>query len=95
MDTTRGLAEAREQLRSVHRRIADHALNAPEMVAARAVAAVHRDGDRAVVENELSRRGLPSLAAQSRALVLGLTSLARLNRKRIRLEQRIDELEST
>ena len=94
MDTTRRLAEAREQLRSVQARIAGHALNAPEMRAARAVAAKHRDGDRAAVEDELARRGLPSLGAQSRALALGLTSLARLNRKRIRLERRIAELES-
>ena len=94
MDPTAHLTKAKEQLRDVQRRIADHALNAPEMLKARALAAERRDGDRDAVESELARLGLPSISAQSRALVLGLTSLARLNRKRIRLEQRIDKLES-
>ena len=94
MDTTSELAKARNRLRDVQRRIADHPLNAPEMLEARALAAEDRDGDREAVGSELARRGLPSIGAQSRALVLGLTSLARLNRKRIRLEQRIEELET-
>ena len=75
--------------------IADHPLNAPDMLAARAVVKEHRAGGRDAIEAELAQRGLPRLSAQSRTLFSGLTSLARLNRKRIRLEQRASELESS
>ena len=54
MDPTAHLAEAKEQLRDVQRWIAEHALNAPEMLEARALAAERRDGDRDVVESELA-----------------------------------------
>ena len=94
MTDSNRLAKARNELRAVRERTDQHPLNAPEFLEARSVVAEHQDGEREVAEAELARRNLPSLGAQSRALVLGLTSLARLNRKQIRLEERIAKLES-
>jgi hypothetical protein len=95
VETTSRLAKVKKQLREVQEQIADHPLNAPDMLAARAVVKEHRAVERDAIETELARRDLPRLSAQSRALFLGLTSLARLNRKRIRLEQRARDLESS
>ena len=92
-DTSR-LEKARDELRAVRERIDQHPLNAAEFLEARSVIAEHQESEREAVVAELERRSLPSLGAQNRALVLGLTSLARLNRKRIRLEERIAKLES-
>ncbi|AWB85617.1 hypothetical protein C3E77_02580 [Mycetocola zhujimingii] len=94
MSDTGRLAKARDELRRVRERIDQHPLNDPAFLEARSVIAEHQESEREVVAAELARRNLPSLGSQSRALVLGLTSLARLNRKRIRLEEQIAKLES-
>jgi hypothetical protein len=87
-DTER--ARTQGQLDGINARIDAHALNAPPMKAAREVATEYRDGGKEAVERELAERSLPGAAVQGKALVLGLASLARLNRKRLKLENRLD-----
>ncbi|WP_299167295.1 hypothetical protein [uncultured Arthrobacter sp.] len=88
------LQALKQKLAAVNDRIDCHALNAPSFKEARDVVAQHPDASREEVDETLSARGLPSTAQQSKSLFLGLTSLARLNRKRIGLEGRIARLES-
>ena len=83
-------APTQQQLDVINARIDAHALNTAPMKAAREVTAEYRDGGKDAVEKALADRGLPGTAVQGKALVLGLASLARLNRKRIKLENRLD-----
>lgn len=94
MSNTAELAKAQHQLDAINARIEAHALNAEPMKSARAVTAEHRDAGRDAVEQALAERGLPGAAEQGKALLLGLASLARLNRKRIRQEGRVTRLHS-
>lgn len=94
MICTLPLAACRKRLEAINARIDQHKLNSPQMKAAREVVAENRDEGRQAVEQALSERGLPTTAEQGRALLLGLTSLARLNRKRVKLENRIAHLET-
>jgi hypothetical protein len=87
------LAEARNKLDSVNGRINAHVLNTSPMKEAREVVAQHRDDDKSVIQEELRKQGLPTTGEQGRALLFGLTSLARLNRKRIKIEERVSTLE--
>jgi hypothetical protein len=79
-----------QQLDVINGRIDAHALNTAQMKAAREVTAEFRDGGTDAVQKALADRGLPGTAVQGKALVLGLASLARLNRKRVKLENRLD-----
>lgn len=88
------LTEARSRLSAVNARIDNHALNRPPMKDAREVVAQHPDADKETVERELASQQLPGLAAQGKALFFGLASLARLNRKRLKLEKKIATLEA-
>lgn len=88
------LAQCKQRLAAVNKKIDRHVLNSPRMMAAREVLADHRDEGKPVIAGMLSDRGLPTPAQQGRALLFGLTSLARLNRKRIKLETRIAHLEA-
>ena len=87
------LPACRKRLADINSRIDQHTLNSPGMKAARALVADKKDLDRQAVELALAEHDLPTTAQQGRALILGLTSLARLNRKRIKLEKRIAHLE--
>lgn len=84
---------ARAKLEAVTARISAHPLNAAPMVEAREFAAEYRDSGMDAVNRALLERNLPSTSEQSKALLLGLASLARLNRRRIRLEARVAALE--
>ena len=83
------LATLQARLAEVNARIAAHPLNSAEFARAREVGAAKTDEDAAAVNAELAAQGLPTLGRQARMMALGLTSLARLNRKRIRLEESI------
>jgi hypothetical protein len=87
------LARAQSELADINVRIGNHPLNANPMKDARAIVAEHRDAGKDAVEVALAERALPSAAEQGKALVLGVTSLWNLNRKRVRLENRISRLE--
>ncbi|WEO76404.1 hypothetical protein BJQ94_13650 [Cryobacterium sp. SO2] len=93
MDETSDRAQTQRQLDTITARIDAHVLNSQRMTDARQVTAEHRDAGKGAVEQALSERGLPGAAEQGRALVFGLASLARLNRKRLRLETRIAAME--
>lgn len=96
MKSTNGtLGDARSRLSAVNARIDNHALNRSPLKKAREVVAKFPDADKAVVERELASRQLPGLAAQGRALLFGLASLARLNRRRLKLENKIAKLEAS
>jgi len=87
------LARAQSELADINRRIDNHPLNTSPIKDAREVVAEHRDAGKDAVEVALSERALPSTVEQGKALVLGVASLWRLNRKRVRLENRISRLE--
>lgn len=87
------LAQCRQRLATVNKKIDVHVLNSPRMKAAQDVLAEHRNQDKAVIAGVLSDKGLPTPSQQRRALLFGLTSLSRLNRTRIKLETRIAHLE--
>ncbi|HEV7951344.1 MAG TPA: hypothetical protein VGP24_16405 [Glaciihabitans sp.] len=93
--TDETLLKARSQLGAVNARIDNHVLNRSPMREAREVVAQFPDADKEIVERELASQQLPGLAAQGKALLFGLTSLARLNRKRLKLEKRIATLETS
>lgn len=78
---------ARERLDRVNARIAAHPLSSDEFRRAREVVAGTPSQEREQVEAALRAENLPSLRTQTRMMFLGLASLARLNRKRIALEQ--------
>lgn len=88
------LAQCRQKLTAVNKKIDLHVLNSPRMKAAQGVLAKHLDQENEVIAGVLSDRGLPTPSQQGRALLFGLTSLARLNRRRIKLETRIAHLEA-
>ena len=92
-NTSRLLASKRK-LSAINGRINSHALNTSPMKEAREVVTEHRGEGQKEVDHALSERGLPSTATQGRALISGLVSLARLNRKRRKLEHRIARLEA-
>ena len=93
MDSTARLTQAQTELADITRRIDNHPLNTIPMKDAREVVTENRDAGKDAVEVALSERALPSAVEQGKALVLGVTSLWRLNRKRVRLENRISRLE--
>ena len=88
-DHPTALAAARERLVDVNQWIAAHPLNSTDFRRARALVGTMPEADRTEIESALRDRGLPSLGKQTKMLALGVTSLARLNRKRIRLEKRV------
>jgi len=83
----------RRRLAIVNERIAEHPLSSEEFTRARAVVAQRTDDGPQAVNAELRAQGVPSLGAQARLIVRRAGSLARLNRKRLRLETRIREAE--
>lgn len=93
MAASEKLGKAQRELADITVRIHNHPLNASRMRDAREVVAEHRDAGKDAVEVALAERALPSAAEQGKALVLGVTSLWNLNRKRVRLENRISRLE--
>jgi hypothetical protein len=86
------LLAAEGLLAVANRRIEQHPLNSGPLKEARDYVSEHRSEGREAVDQALSERGLPTTAMQGRAMLRGLTSLARLNRKRIKLERRIAHL---
>jgi hypothetical protein len=92
MADTSELAQAQLKLDATNARIAAHRLNSTAMTDARAVVKEHRDEGKDAVVQALSERALPTAAQQGKALVLGLPSLARLNRKRLKLEDLVSRL---
>ncbi|MDO9377667.1 MAG: hypothetical protein Q7T56_02375 [Nocardioidaceae bacterium] len=88
------LAAARRGLTEVNDRIGAHPLRSQEFLRAREVMAAASEEDADAVDDALRRQGLPGRGRQLRMMALGLTSLARLNRKRLALEARIAELEA-
>ena len=88
MDDERSKDIAHRRLEQVTARLRAHPLNSDEFTRAREVVRVHADQGREAVEGALRAEDLPSPGKQSRMLLFGLPSLARLNRKRIELERR-------
>ena len=86
------IAAARARLEQVNAKIAAHPLSSVRFVRAREVVSAAGDAERDAVEASLRAQELPSLAEQGRMLALGLVSLARLNRKRLRLEKKLSML---
>ena len=82
-------AAVRRQLDKVQRRLAEHPLNSDEFTRARALIKEMPDADRTSVEAALQAQGLPGFGRQTRLLLVGLPSLARLNRRRLRLEAKL------
>ncbi|MCC9176817.1 MULTISPECIES: hypothetical protein [unclassified Arthrobacter] len=87
-------ASLQRQLDSMNRRIQDHPLNSEKFTRARALVKESSVEDRVEVSATLREQGLPGVGAQMRMLALGLASLARLNRKRLRLENMLSELDA-
>ena len=79
-------ASVRRQLEEVNRRLRNHPLNSDEFTRARALMKGTSPEDRAEVNAALREQGLPGVGTQMRMMLFGLGSLARLNRRRLRLE---------
>mgnify|MGYP004510177547 CR=1 FL=1 len=88
-DTNAKISALRHQLEAVNARIAGHPLQSETFLRARSVAAERTEGDARELNETLRRQGLPTLGAQARMVATGAGSLARLNRRRIRLEKRL------
>lgn len=88
-DASVAAAGHRKRLADTTARIDQHTVNSPRMKAARALVADSGELDRLTVELALAERKMPTTAQQERALILGLTPLAWLNRTRINPENRI------
>jgi len=82
----------RERLERINSRIAAHPLNSEQFLRARAVVSQAGDAERSEVDATLREQGLPGLGAQTKMMMVGLASLARLNRKRIRLEEKLSAI---
>ncbi|ASD23595.1 hypothetical protein B7495_16925 [Cryobacterium sp. LW097] len=93
MAVSEKLVKAQSELTDINVQIDNHPLNSSALKDAREVVAEHREAGKDAVEVALAERGLPSAAAQGKALVLGVTSMWNLNRKRVGLENRIRRLD--
>ena len=91
-------AAVRRRLDKVNRRLAKHPLNSEKFTRARAWArALMRETpveEHGTVSAGLRQQGLPSIPKQMGMMLLGLTSLARLNGRRMRLEEALADAES-
>jgi len=86
--------KAQARLRRVQERIAAHPLMDPRMQQARRIVKESQVEDRRLVAAELRERDLPTMSQQIITMVFGLPGLARLNRERIMLQRRLDDLPS-
>ncbi|WIE64993.1 hypothetical protein DEI99_000255 [Curtobacterium sp. MCLR17_036] len=86
---TKTEAALRARHRGVQARIAAHPLNDPEMERARMLVKNSDGAAQQQVSAELRAQGLPSMTRQTWTLVTGLPGLARLNRRRLRLEREL------
>lgn len=82
-------ASVQRQLDQVNRRLLDHPLNSEKFTRARALMKESSAEDQDEIRAALQKRGLPGVGTQMRMMALGLPSLARLNRQRLRLENRL------
>ena len=87
-------ASIRRQLEEVNRRLRDHPLNSEEFARARALMKDTSVEDHTAVAAALREQGLPGVGTQMRMMLFGLTSLARLNRKRLHLENLLSQREA-
>lgn len=83
------LREVRRKLEDVDAQISAHPLHSDSFEEARRLGAERVHDDPRSLDNELRSRGLPTLAKQARMIAFGTPSLARLNRKRLKLEQQL------
>lgn len=88
------LTAARRTLERVNARIAAHPLNSARFVRALAVSAEHALQGKQQMEDALRAENLPGSVTQVRMLAFDSIGLARLNRRRIRLEHTIARLEA-
>ncbi|WP_152970010.1 hypothetical protein [Arthrobacter sp. Edens01] len=91
-DTADPVAVCR-QLDQINRRIAKHPLNSEKFTRARALMREAPAEERGTVSAALREQDLPSVPTQMRMMLFGLTSLARLNRRRIKLEEQLADAE--
>ena len=82
--------KAQARLHHVRARIAAHPLMDPRMQEARRIVKESRVEDRRLVTTELRERNLPTMRQQVMTMIVGLPSLARLNRERIKLEDKLN-----
>ena len=86
--------KAQARLRHVQARIAAHPLSDPRMEEARRIVKESQVEDRRLVTTELRKKNLPTMRQQIMTMIFGLPGLARLNRERVKLQRRLDELPS-
>lgn len=84
-------ASVQRRLDQVNRRLQNHPLNSEKFLRARALMKESSVENHAEVSAALREQGLPGLGAQMRMMALGLPSLARLNGKRLRLENMLNQ----
>ena len=84
-------AAVRLQLDSVNRRIEKHPLNSEKFTRARALMQESSVEHRETVSAALREQGLPEIGTQMRMMLFGLGSLARLNRRRLRLDAALSQ----
>lgn len=88
------LAAAHRKLARLNARIAAHPLNSARFARALEVSAEHASHGRQQMEDALRAENLPGWLRQMRMLAFDSIGLARLNRRRIRLEHTIARLEA-
>ena len=84
--------KAHARLRHVQSRNAAHPLMDPRMQEARRIVKESQVEDRRLVAAELRDGNLPTMRRQVVTMIVGLPGLARLNRKRIKLERELNDL---
>jgi hypothetical protein len=87
------ISVVRRRLDTVNAQIAAHPLRSDQFVLARAVVARTQSAGDEAVKSALREQALPAPRVQMRMMALGLASLARLNRRRIRLERQVAQLD--
>ncbi|AHU90581.1 hypothetical protein V3M78_01650 [Trueperella pyogenes] len=86
----KNLNQLRRELEVVNQKIADNPLSAPEISEATELIESLKETDReSEIETELAKRGLPNSEEIGKVIFQHSLTLARLNKKRLKLEKKI------
>jgi len=88
----RNLVDLQKKLQLVKADLAAHPYNSPEAIRIREITDQLREKGPEFINQELSKKGLPSLADAGKIVIKGLRSFAKLHRKKHKLEKKISLL---